>query len=175
MSTRTSGFTAERAAPHEEFVRKIVAELKQRGYKPTVMPTEGNRPDIGIHDWVRNVAAWVDPKTRYEHHENYAVKAGSLETYWLLTLKGAPVYIVWWPDFTVDTVFTLTPRIIGGPERPTGSGSNTDWVKVKPGGTAFDTFFVSAIADPCVHCGEESGRYSVVPGGWYCEKCSSPY
>ena len=45
-------------------------------------------------------------------------------------------------NVTVDTVFTLSTRIVGGPRRATGNGSRTDWLMVKPGGEPFERFFV---------------------------------
>lgn len=83
--------------------------------------------------------AYVDVKTRMDGQRNYSVKLGALEEYGQMSAR---VYIVW-DNGEVDTKETLTARILGGPRRRNGTGSQTDWVLIRPGGTLFDEFFPS--------------------------------
>lgn len=144
----TTGFSNERADQHEKRLRSLVSTLAKRDFRPKVLDVDGDRPDIEIYDRIRGCAAFVDLKTRYPDNENYSIKAGSLETYWRITLiENTTVYIVWDPDKTVDNVFTLQSRIEPVPYRPTRRGSLTDWLWVKPGGAPFDKFFPAPVAD----------------------------
>lgn len=142
----STGFSEHRAESHDGLVDVIASALTQRGFTASVQKPDGNRPDIRIWDRIAECRSWVDVKTRQEHQPNFAVKHGSLTEYWRLTLAGQPVFIVWFDgDATVDTVYSLTARIDGGPRRPTGRGSNTDFVLVRPGGRPFDDIFPAQI------------------------------
>lgn len=140
--TRASGFDVGRAALHDSLVENLVAILERRGYEPQLLPVDGNRPDIQIKDHNGDIA-YIDPKTRYPNQMNYSIKRGSLIEYVRLTHAGRSVYVVWLSERPplVDDVFTLAARITGGPRRPTGKGSQTDWLLVRPGGTPFNDFF----------------------------------
>lgn len=137
----STGFSAQRAVPHELFLARVQGVLYERGYEPVLLDVSGDDPDLSINDG----AAFVDTKTRADHQTHYAVKHGALESYLRLTAQITPVYVVW-DTWHVDSIFTLTARISGGPRRPTGNGSLTDWVLVKPGGTPFNEFFPSVWA-----------------------------
>lgn len=135
-----TGYSHERAQPHEARLADIAALLSARGYQPEEQPVDRDRPDLLIHDFNRRTAAWVDVKTSKPNQIRRAVKLGALETYWRLSLTDVPVYIVW-EDGCVDTVHTMSARIVGGPRRQTGNGSRTDWVLIERGGTPFNEFF----------------------------------
>jgi len=135
----STGFDEERAATHESRIEDLHAVLAVRGYRPRKLQPDGNRPDMAITD-KDGRAALVDLKTATQ--PNYAIKLGSLNEFWRIQLvERTNVYIVW-GDGNVDTVHTLAPRIVGGPRRRSGAGSQTDWVLVRRGGTPFDEFFV---------------------------------
>jgi hypothetical protein len=119
----------------------VASALNQRGYLSRELEPDGDNPDLRIVDY-NGRTAFVDVKTTYAKQKNWTLKIGALTTYFQLTLAGTPVYIVWADHpATVDVVFTLQRRIVGGPHRPTGNGSLTDWLLVEPGGEPFDKFF----------------------------------
>lgn len=117
----------------------VVNILGHRGYEPLLLPVDGDRPDIEIHDWHRGGRAFVDVKT--QKRERYSIKLGALREFRRIEcIERTPVYIVW-GDNRVDTPDTLSARIVGGPQRATGNGSATDWLLVAIGGTEFNAFF----------------------------------
>jgi hypothetical protein len=141
-----TGFTHERATPHQEALRQVFGELARRGYRPRELEVSGDRPDVRITD-ADQCPAYVDVKVPQPGSGNIAVKLRALETYERIVLmEQRHVYIVvigtdgrW----TVDTVDTARARIIQGPRRRSGNGSRTDWVLIACGGTDFDDYFPS--------------------------------
>lgn len=133
--TRT-GFTHERAIAHEAFLESLLTLLDEYGYQPQKLDANGDLPDVLITDEL-GLRAYVDVKTVYPHHKNYSIKTRALWTY---LRCDHPVYIVWADGF-VDTPESAMCRILGGPRRPTGRGSRTDWYKIARGGTPLGDFF----------------------------------
>jgi hypothetical protein len=141
-----TGYSARRAAPHERFLEEIRERLFGLGYsRPLILPPDGDKPDMRLGD-----GSYIDAKTRKPHHQNYSVKVGSFHTYFQLALAGEVVFIVW-DNWKVDTPVSAIARIEGGPTRPTGNGSKTDYYLVKEGGTPFKDWFlpmsVSSLAE----------------------------
>jgi len=142
--TRT-GYNPTRATEHDHLIDGLIAILADRGYQPKLRPVDGDGPDIEIFDHVRFCTALVDLKAP-PGDRRYSLKAGAFAEYWRITLNGTPVYIIWAVSSGsfVDNVFTLAARVFGGPRRPTGNGSRTDWMLFNRGGTPFNEFFPAA-------------------------------
>ena len=142
----TTGYSQQRAVTHDDRIEDLVALLEIRGYRPQRLAPDGDRPDLAVYDPIVRRSAYVDLKTSASGSK-HAIKTNALREFrHIENDEGVPVYVVWFrePDgMTVDTLDSLTARIEGGPRRPTGNGSNTDWYLVKPGGTPFTEFFVA--------------------------------
>lgn len=143
-----TGFSPERSARHDRLVKRLVSRLSKLGYEPVELPVDGNRPDVRIRD-LDGSTGYVDLKSAYQGHGNFAIKRGTFQTAAQISAQGTPVYIIsvhekraW-----VDTPETYGARLLGGPRRPTGNGSNTDWLLARPGGTPFEDFFPSRVPE----------------------------
>jgi len=137
-----TGYSTGRAAPHELFVSEIVNKLNDRGYEARKLPVKGYRPDIRLGSDLP--VEYVDVKTGLP---NLAIEIESWNEYQRIeSIERGHVYIVWRDQertLWVFTVASLMKGIDGGPRRPTGRGSNTDWYKINPKdrGVTFDYFF----------------------------------
>lgn len=140
----TTGFSHQRAMPHDVALQTVFRQLAARGYHPFDCGVNGDRPDLRITDRDRR-RAFVDVKVPDVKTGNISIKRYAFETYTrILLLERAEVYIVGVyadGDCLVDTVDTLRARMLAGPRRPTGNGSLTDWFLVSGGGTPFDEYF----------------------------------
>lgn len=135
-----TGYSHERAVPHEERVAALLSILQERGYRPLALASDGDRPDVRITDPKRGTA-YIDVKVPQPNQLRYSIKIGALAEFRRIeTVEHAAVYVVW-ADNNVDTPDTLAARIVGGPRRATGNGSATDWLLVERGGTPFNEFF----------------------------------
>lgn len=149
MKTHGSGYSAKRAAPHEDAIWRVNEELCYRGFPVTWMDgPDGHRPDgrMGIDH--------VEVKTG---GPNIAVEAASLATYeFIERTELGFVYIIWLPlaqhthlgDWRVYRPSDLRANIIGDTDRPrppTGNGSNDWWWLIHPNhpnpGSPFDDMF----------------------------------
>jgi hypothetical protein len=142
----STGFSRQRAVPHNVALQAAFQRLADRGYRPFDCGANGDRPDLRISDRDRR-RAYVDVKVPEVRTGNVAIKRYAFETYARIVLmERAEVYVVSVhadDDWLVDTVDTLRARILAGPRRPTGNGSLTDWLLFGAGGTPFDDYFPS--------------------------------
>lgn len=134
---RPSGYTDERAAPHDADVQRVLWALKQSGYPATELDVDGHRPDIKLLD-----GGYIEVKTKGTGN-NLAIELNDI-TAWkhIEAVEQQRIYIVHKHNdqWLVNTPDTL--RIIKGPMRPTGNGSNDDWNLYHPDtGTPFADFF----------------------------------
>ncbi len=141
----TTGFSTERARPHETALDDLFAFFATRGYLPERLDVDGDRPDLRITDRDSRLA-YVDLKVTAQ--ENLAMKIGALHTFVRIENSGNRVYVIWATPsgFFVDTPWSIMGRISGGPRRATGNGSNTDWYLVRPGGSRLVDYFMEIAA-----------------------------
>ncbi len=140
-----TGFTTERAAPHEQAVWRVLQELNHRGYATTELMVDGDRPDARI-----NLGPYIEVKTG---SPNLAVKVGSLETYETIeTTERVKVRVVWLQhpfdsvsEWRVCTPNQIREAVLGGPRSPTAGGSNTAWFLCRLTGEPFDSEFPSRL------------------------------
>lgn len=138
---RRSGYTPERAAPHDAVVQVVMAWLGRRGYPVKELPVDGHRPDLKR---LEIGAGYVEVKTG---QPNLAIEFESVITYEdIFFFEGDPVEIIHVPhptsppsDWRVHTPKTL--RIIRGPLPPTGKGSNDPWYLCDPNGVPAEEFY----------------------------------
>ena len=141
---QNSGYTTERAAPHERVVWRVLQELNHRGYETWELPVDGDRPDC------RMKSGYVEVKTGVP---SLVVKVGSFQTYkHIETVEGEQVWIVWvgtmtWPvdRWRVVTVNEYESEIVGGKREPTGRGSHTPWYLSRATGSPFVSVFPSRL------------------------------
>lgn len=142
---RPSGYTLERAAPHEAAVRELVALLAARKIRADVLPLDGHNPDL----WIDELAVFVDVKTS-NHHENLAIEVECFRAWDKLERAGKDVLVVHRDKFgrwRVDCPRSLLARIRS--VRPaTANGSNDRWYLIaleiqQAPATSFDTWFGS--------------------------------
>jgi len=147
MTART-GYAEWRDEPHRAAVTAVTGHLERIGYVTQEEPTDGHRPDIRIAE--RDEWVFADIKTGTP---NIAIELESLDEYRRIQLaERRRVYIIHVPDaedpqtWTVDTPDSLSARIVSGPRRTSGHGSNDDWYLVQRGGQAITDYFPSRLA-----------------------------
>lgn len=137
---RRSGYTTERAAPHDQAVLEVLQVLHQRGYPAVELPVDGHRPDIALLAG----KGYVEVKTG---GPNMAVETNSLHTYEdIETYESSSVWIVHVPQpgtppgaWRVDTPDTV--RLLSGPRLRSGKGSNDPWYLCRIPRMKFDDVF----------------------------------
>lgn len=133
----STGYTQERAAPHEVAVAAVLAELNNRGYPCAELPVDGHRPDAKLID-----GDYIEVKTG---HPSLVIELDSLHEYQRIeTIERHRVYIVHAPAPDPSTWQVHTPaslNVRGGPRRRSGSGSLDDWYRCDAHGTRFVDYF----------------------------------
>ena len=137
---QNSGYTAERAAPHERVVWRVLQELNHRGYQTVELPVDGDRPDCRMED------GYVEIKTGLP---SLVIKVGSFHTYkHIEKAEGETVWIVWvgtaslpTDEWRVVTLKEYEAGIVGGVRQPTGRGSHTPWYLSRATGNPFTSIF----------------------------------
>lgn len=135
MSVGT-GFNDLRAAQHQEFVQQLIYTFSVRGYGCRELPVDGDRPDLSVYRPSGELQL-IDVKA--EPGTNYSIKARAFHR----ALNSPDIVLfIEESDQRVHTVVSLLPRLMGGIQRPSGKGSNTDWYLFRNGGgTPFDDYF----------------------------------
>ena len=138
-----SGFSAERAAPHDAELQQIFNILEDRGYEPAMLPVDGHRPDM----FLDQCGDYLDVKTG---GPNLTIEINSINEYRSIqALEKKSVYIVHIYDnerwvLTLDMLRPVQGHAYTGPNRATRNGSNDNWFLFEPGhrcGTRFDDYF----------------------------------
>jgi hypothetical protein len=142
----STGYSPIRAQPHEALVRRVVEELRRRGYNVQLLPSYGHRPDLLVSPCARHPdGAYIEVKVQTEH-PNLAIEIDSLRACRALEAERRVFIVHAKPDahpsrWLVDTPDSLLARFLAGPNPSTPNGSNDPWYLFGPGGIQFDGIF----------------------------------
>lgn len=123
---RQTGFLERRAVEHDVLLDQFVEKFAERGYMPTVLDVDGDRPDIQL-SLPNGEKPYVDIKTGYRDDTgNVAIKLGCLNH---ARTSEHTTYFVFAdaPDCPVHIYESLMRRFNGGPCPPSGNGSRTSF------------------------------------------------
>lgn len=130
----STGFTKERAYPHDEIaLPTVVGELNRLGYEAWLLQPDGHRPDARLASGEylevkttgdRNLAIEINDVIEWRH-----IEASEKNRVYVISVSGNPPATD--PQkWRVNTLESLV--LMRGPLRPTGNGSNDDWYQYRP-------------------------------------------
>lgn len=124
---RASGFTRQRAAPHERALIALRALLVSRGRLVEILPVDGYCPDALVDE-----RFWIDVKVPSAGNSKLAIAADEFE----YQGEHYPDIRYLWIHrdglWRIDTWESVRGRMDGGRRPPTENGANTDWFRFFP-------------------------------------------